>query len=163
MSSEMDYTVPFLRKGAGKTPKDGGCINQIVDWINRLGWSDDPPCEHPVLRDVALIANDSLDDAQRQALLDLAPRLAGTASDDEGLLIALASFCIGYAKDMGLETISDPIALHAAALAADAVADADAGDSFDLLVALLDEYDRITGRTEVKSIDWKPVCEVMYA
>ena len=25
--------VPFIRAGSGRTPSDGGCIMQIVDWI----------------------------------------------------------------------------------------------------------------------------------
>jgi hypothetical protein len=70
--------VPYLIAGSGTSPKDGGCIMQIIDWIDRHGWSDSPPCVHSDLVGWAICANDNLDDAKRQQLLDLAPRLMGT-------------------------------------------------------------------------------------
>jgi hypothetical protein len=36
--------VPWLRSGKGETPADGGCINQVIDWIDRGEWTDTPPC-----------------------------------------------------------------------------------------------------------------------
>jgi hypothetical protein len=85
--------VPWLRKGTGTTPAEGGCILQVVDWVHRGGWTDQPPCVHPVLRRLAVGANDTLDDEGRQRLLDLAPRLIGTASNDGRLSVQLGVFC----------------------------------------------------------------------
>jgi len=88
-----ELSVPWLRSGTGSTPSDGGCIMQVIDWIDRNKWTDRPPCVHPVLAKLAIRANDSLDDKGRQKLLDLAPRLMGTASDDKMLSVKLAVFC----------------------------------------------------------------------
>jgi hypothetical protein len=81
--------VPWLRSGVGKTPGEGGCIMQVIDWIDRQGWTDRPPCVHPLLARVAIQANDALDNDERQQLLDLVPRLMGTANDDRTLGVRL--------------------------------------------------------------------------
>lgn len=81
--------VPWLRSGVGKTPGEGGCIMQVIDWIDRQGWTDRPLCVHPLLARVAIQANDALDDERRQQLLDLVPRLMGTANDDKVLGVRL--------------------------------------------------------------------------
>ena len=86
-------SVPYLRSGTGATPKDGGCVLQIVDWITRHQWTDEPPCVHPVLRKLAIRANDALDDPRRQALLDLIPRLMHTATKDRRVSVGLAVYC----------------------------------------------------------------------
>jgi hypothetical protein len=85
--------VPWLRSGVGRNPQDGGCILQVIDWVDRHQWTDSPPCVHPVLRKLAIYVNDRADDEQRQRLLELAPRLMGTASDDPRLAVLLAAFC----------------------------------------------------------------------
>jgi hypothetical protein len=70
--------VPYLTSGKGSTPAQGGCIMQVVDWVARNGWTDNPPCVHPLLRGVAIAVNDSVMDEQRQRLLDMIPRLINT-------------------------------------------------------------------------------------
>lgn len=92
----MIDSVPWLRSGTGKTPADGGCIMQVIDWIDRHEWSDKPPCVHPVLRELAIGANDRLDNGQRQKLLDLAPRLINTSNCDINITKNLAIFCARY-------------------------------------------------------------------
>lgn len=72
--------VPWLRQGTGHKPSDGGCIMQVVDWIHSGGWTDNPECVHPVFRNMSIVANDYLTDRNRQRLLDLVPRLMGTAT-----------------------------------------------------------------------------------
>ena len=200
--------VPWLRSGTGQTPQDGGCIMQVIDWIDRNEWTDHPPCVHPVIKSLAISANDSLDDVGRQKLLDLAPRMMNTASADKRLAIQLAIFCaervlpifearyadddrpreaIAAARDAAADAAAyaaaaDAAAAYAyAAAAADAAAyaaayaaaaaayayayaaDATAGTSarLDLLIAVLDEYDRLTGRAKVEDLDYAPVCAVM--
>jgi hypothetical protein len=66
---------------------------QVIDWIDNGGWTDHPECVHPVLRRLAISVNDTLDDRGRQRLLDLTPRLIGTASGDKTLAVRLAVFC----------------------------------------------------------------------
>lgn len=80
-----DLQVPWVRSGVGETPAEGGCIMQIADWIYRHEWTDEPPCVHPIVRTLALRANDSLPDDERQQLLDLIPRMMNTASEDKAL------------------------------------------------------------------------------
>ena len=172
--SMSENLVPWLRKGTGDTPKDGGCIMQVVDWINRGKWTDHPPCVHPVIRILAIQVNDSLDDVGRQKLLDLAPRMMNTASDDGDLARKLSIFCAEHvlpifeakypdddrprkaieAAKMGHRDAANA-AYYAAANAANYAA------SFDLLVAVLDEYDRLTNRDKVEALDFAPVCAVM--
>ena len=84
--------VPFLRKGVGAGPQDGGCIMQIVDFIDRNEWTDKPPCVHPVIRELAIYVNDRLPDDERQKLLDLGPRMSGTAGGDDSLTGKLLGF-----------------------------------------------------------------------
>ena len=198
MKNELQ--VPWLRAGTGSTPADGGCIMQVIDWLDRTGWSDSPECVHPVLRVLAIRANDALGDADRQQLLDLAPRLMGTNSDDRVLSVRLAAFCARYvlhifeerypgderprrAIDAAEAWAYCPCEYHAAAAAyaypyttattaaAAAAATANAADAnaadaaaIALLLAVLDEYDRLTGRMEVPAItaeQYAAVCEVM--
>jgi hypothetical protein len=96
MTNTAEPTVPWLRSGTGETPADGGCILQVIDWVDRLEWTDSPPCVHPVLAALAIRANDNMDDRARQQLLGLAPRLMGTASYDPVLAVRLAVFCARY-------------------------------------------------------------------
>ena len=186
----MDLTVPFLRKGIGHTPKQGGCIMQVVDWMNRHEWTDRPPCVHPFIRDVALMANDFLDNKDRQSLLSLASTLSDTRSDDISVDIDLCRFADIYASDNHLgsyycrsnvvkckiremlelqDALCDPRYIRAKGLdviehVCQTIAlDIGGGGMFAFLVAILDEYDRLTGRNvdELEEIDWASVCEVM--
>lgn len=225
--------VPWLRAGEGATPAEGGCIMQVIDWIHRGGWSDHPECVNPTIRELAICANDALNDHDRQELLNLAPRIMGTRTtvtrtvrehaEHERMAIRLAIHVARLllpayekrmpdAKNLGLiidrverwldsgsghdayrchiyaavaATVADDEAhpnqakLYAAgvlALAAtprrpDDVAEAvnfmvsslEAKARLRLLIRTLDEYDRLTGRTEVDELDYSGVCQVMAA
>jgi hypothetical protein len=174
--------VSWLRKGKGKTPADGGCILQVIDWIDRESWTDKPVCVHPVLARLAIYVNDKLDDKGRQRLLDLTPRLMGTANDDHVTTIRLSAFAARrvlfvfeqlYPNDdrprKALEATkawcdepcerTSPAAYYspnAATTAANAAAAA-----MDLLIAVLDEYDRLANRTNIKPIDFTPIVEML--
>ncbi len=89
-------SVPWLRKGKGETPADGGCILQVIDFVNRNEWTDRPPCVHPVIANLAIYVNDALPDGERRKLLDLAPRLIGTASQEKLVSVRLGVFCARY-------------------------------------------------------------------
>lgn len=72
-------SVPFLRKGTGATPTDGGCVMQIVDWVAQHRWTDSPACVHLLIRSYAIGLNDALSDEPRQRLLGLIPKMMNTA------------------------------------------------------------------------------------
>lgn len=84
--------VPWLRHGVGLSPADGGCVLQIIDWIDRTGWTDDPKCVDPVIARLAVQANDALDDEHRQDMLDLVPRIMGTRTVDTVVRFPRISF-----------------------------------------------------------------------
>ena len=65
---------------------------QVIDWIDRNEWTDKPPCVHPVIRELAIYVNDRLPDDERQKLLDLGPRMSGTAGGDDSLTGKLLGF-----------------------------------------------------------------------
>lgn len=215
--------VPFIRSGVGASPADGGCILQVVSWIHNEGWTDDPPCVHPVIRRLAIVANDNLPDGERQKLLDLIPRMMGTASDDHVLSVRLAITCAkvvlpifeekkpdnerprkaiqaaeawcecpceaharqarnaahaanaagAYAADAAAAYNADAAAYsaaHAAHAAANATAAAYSAAHatalagaflYDLLTAVLDEYDLRTGRGAVAPVDLSPVVRML--
>ena len=198
-----ELSVPWLRSGTGSTPAEGGCILQVIDWIDRNQWTDRPVCVHPAIAKVAIRANDTLPDGERQKLLDLAPRIMGTSctGGDKKLSVQLAVFCARqvlhlwedkHPTDMrprkSIEAaeawIENPTeenrqkALEARKDAADAAdaaayaaayayaADAAAADAkgqavYSLLVSLLDEYDRLTGRGSVEAVDLTPAAVAM--
>lgn len=91
--------MPKLRRGAGPTPKDGGCLVQVASYLyDGESWTDRTPCVHPMLREVAIGVNDSVSDHARQGLLEFAPRLIGTRNDDRALERRLVLWCAGYAR-----------------------------------------------------------------
>lgn len=217
--------VPWLREGKGDSPAEGGCIMQVIDWIDRCEWTDEPPCVHPILASIAITANDLSSDRQRQRLLALAPRLMRTDSADPKLVFDLSAFAVERilwlherrVARVGLQAartwsdnpeksrilryleweIKEERSQFQAHMLAFGVLSAVAGiissarrmcdvdearnacywvsrtitlarrcnehvDSLDFLVAMLDEYDRLTGRSKVMAnIDWQPVCKVM--
>lgn len=80
---EAEMAVPFLRSGKGGSPENGGCVMEVASWVVNPGeWTDNPECVHPVIRTLAIHVNDILLDDERQKLLDLIPRMIGTASGD---------------------------------------------------------------------------------
>ena len=216
--------VPWLRRGTGDTPADGGCIMQVIDWVSTNGWTDQPECVHPVIRKAAIAANDELADEYRQKLLDLAPRLMGTNTGGYELTVRLAVWCARRVLRVFEEAVpgdrrprqaieaaeawlngggivGSPIGDHAltaagnyggvlssspaawAARAACHAADsayvsADRtpggiaslsatgaayahGNFYVFLVELLDEYDRLTGRTKTAACDLSSAARAM--
>lgn len=187
MTNEL--AVPFLRSGTGTTPADGGCIMQVIDWLDNAGWTDNPECVHPVFRSLGIHLNDTLPDAERQMLLDLAPRLMGTNTGDGALTRKLLGYlarqvygiydewakrtgyddkgsvlaCIEAAEQGEAARAAEAAWAAEAARAARAAGAAEAAGA-QLLVGCLDEYDRITGRGTVDPIppeSFAAVCEVM--
>ena len=214
-------SVPFLRRGVGSTPAEGGCIMQVVDWIDSQGWSDRPNCVHPVLQKLAVYANDALPVGERQKLLDLTGRLMGTNTGDKEMSVRLAMFvarrvlgvyeekypgddrprkaieaaehwannssknAAAYAASAYAASASSAYAAAAYAASASAAASAYAANAsasaasasaasayaasavsaasagFNLLLDTLDEYDRLSGRTQTCRVDLAPVAEML--
>lgn len=114
--------VPYLSKGLSGTPSLGGCIMQMIDWIERGGWSDKPPSVHPVVRLVAIKVNDWVDSEDRQKLLDLIPRIRHTDTSD---------FSVGMELEKWIYT---------------ALVSGHRRPSVAVLEEMLDVYDHVTGR-----------------
>ena len=90
--------LPILSAGAHSSPKEGACLLEYASYLAGEEWSDSPACTHPVLARMAQVVNDRLPDSERAALLDLLPRLMGTAetgTEDERrwLSVGLAVWC----------------------------------------------------------------------
>lgn len=90
--------MPILSAGAHKSPTEGACVMEMASYLAGEVWSDSPACTHPVLARMAQIVNDRLPDSERGVLLDLLPRLMGTAAtgtneEQRRLSVALAVWC----------------------------------------------------------------------
>lgn len=145
--------VPFIRRGKGNDPSDGGCILQIVDWVSTGGWTDSPKCVLPAIQGVAIHLNDNLDDHERQKLLDLVPRLMNTNVSGVNKKIEDAAARYNerwYGPDWKnnpwarTENPNPPL-----------------GAIWELLLEMLDIVDQHLERTEHEPIDLTDVCAVM--
>ena len=90
--------MPILSAGAHESPAEGACVMEMASYLAGEEWSDSPACTHPVLARMAQVVNDRLPDEERGALLDLLPRLMGTAAtgtpdDRYRLSVALSVWC----------------------------------------------------------------------
>jgi len=136
---------------------------QVIDWIHRNEWTDYPPCVHPTIRAMAINFNDSAFYEERQQLLDLAPRIMGTQTKDQKVHRQLATFVIENLLDEEEKTNHrfhprpkywNNDALHYVGSYAPC--------DLHSLMEVLDEFDRITGRTaDPEPIDWAPICQAM--
>ena len=75
----MQEPLPRLAKGRHKIAGHEACVMELVSFLNEEEWSDHPHCVQPVLAAAARAINDRVSDQGRERLLELAPRLAGTA------------------------------------------------------------------------------------
>jgi hypothetical protein len=78
----MQEPLPRLTRGRHKAAGHEACVMELVSFLNEEEWSDHPHCVQPVLAAAARAVNDRVSDQGRQRLVDLAPRLAGTAKAD---------------------------------------------------------------------------------
>jgi hypothetical protein len=78
----MQEPLPRLARGRHKAAGHEACVMELVSFLNEEEWSDHPHCVQPVLAAAARAVNDRVSDEGRQRLVDLAPRLAGTAKAD---------------------------------------------------------------------------------
>lgn len=182
MTMTVPDDLPDLTTGTGRSPATGGCLMQVITWLDSGQWHDHPDCVHPVLRSLGIRVNDNVSRPARRRLWLLVPRLTGTAIADpaasRGVSIALAAWAaetvLPLIKDTGRHEIAagriqrarawlqdgtKPAAAAAAwaAAAADAAAWAAADAAKDeamikFLTDMIGEYDRVTGRQAVAVI-----------
>jgi len=68
-----------LSQGAHSSLEEGACALELISYVTREPWSDHPACVCPVLGAFFRAWNDSLPDADRNAIIKpLLPRLIGT-------------------------------------------------------------------------------------
>ena len=95
----MQEPLPRLAKGRHKAAGHEACVMELVSFLNEEEWSDHPHCVQPVLAAAARAVNDRVSDEGRQRLVDLAPRLAGTAKADWLVGARLVVLCTEAALD----------------------------------------------------------------
>jgi hypothetical protein len=74
------HSPQFLTVGTHLAPDDGACLMELVSRLAGQPWSDAPPTTLPLLAHLGRLVNDAMTEAGRQALVPLAPRLAGLSS-----------------------------------------------------------------------------------
>lgn len=168
MTPEVPDYVPILVKGLSPDPKQGGCVVQIANWLYDPGlWTDEPVCVDEVLAEKAIWINDAVDDELRRQIALLAPRLSGTnLSHTCGVrVLTSCSHCLTTeALNQWIHTHPHPFVFVPGAKPDDSKYKAGdhlvwtiaaptlqftgtQQDGIDWLTALIDEYDRVTGRT----------------
>lgn len=129
--------MPILSAGYHGNPSEGACVMELCSYLAGEEWSGWPTCTHPVLAVWAQNVNDELSDQNRHLILSRLPRLMNSAAecglDEEPLDSNLADALRGWAGS------------HSGMLAIDG----SDGRRLRFLDGLLDEYDRLTGRTDV--------------
>lgn len=173
-----DY-LPVLVKGASPDPKSGGCLVQVANWLaDPSVWSDEAICVHPDLVHPAIRVNDLVDDEHRRQLALLAPRLSDTRKFAVGVIgdsrvwevsEGLCGWMVAHPrpwhthpvhstytdlKNGYTQTIHLP-RTHLCAPQDEAIA---------WLAALIDEFDRLTGRhtAPLPAARWAEVKELLH-
>lgn len=76
-----DYAIK-LSRGSHYSPESGMCVMECVAYIAGEAHTDVPECADHNLGHLAIMLNDSARDEQRQRLLPLVLRLAGSKTED---------------------------------------------------------------------------------
>lgn len=173
MTAVPDY-VPMLIKGKGATPKDGGCLVQIANWLEDSDtWTDEPLCVHPVIAYWAVYANDMADNEHRHRLALLAPRLAGTKIADPVVEDTITLLLRRYVEDNPLPKIrvagglvwkkkGDGVA--EGVIDVNTIVAADQDQLYPWLEGILDYYDFLTGRNSRELLseqEWLEIKELV--
>lgn len=76
-------SLPPLRRGVGESPRSGGCLMQVTNYLATGLWTDGPARNvAPPLSGIAIQVNDEVCDDHRQQLWPFVPRLMKTYDDD---------------------------------------------------------------------------------
>ena len=119
--------MPVLSAGAHKNPSEGACVMEYVSLLAGESWSDTPSCTHPALARAAQVLNDKISDNDRYLLVPLIGRLFGTDNQSKEISVGLARW-----------------------FAADAATNA--AFMVNFLSKAIDEYDRLSGRTNHRAM-----------
>lgn len=155
--------MPVLSAGPHANPSEGACVMEMVSYLAGEEWTDSPACTHPALSGAAQAVNDSLSDSRRHELIPLIGRLIGTAptgthAERKALCVALMNWALILPESPGslgrrivlievTEARSATEVLEFVNRATHYIA-WQAADKVAFLTGLLDEYDRLTRRTE---------------
>ena len=171
MTEVPDY-VPLLVRGVTSTPKDGGCLVQIANWLaDPHTWTDEPVWVEPILAECATRVNDAVDDQSRHRLALLAPRLAGTVITDSTTALEVSIRLAQWAKahPIPVKVVCGGVAehwegesLHIQLLSPKLAADGPTAHQW--LTDLIDHYEQITNINtppHIPSRKWLELKELM--
>lgn len=157
--------MPVLSAGTHENPSEGACVMEMVSFLAGEPFSDAPLCTDPTLAAYARAINDSLTDEERPLLVPLIGRLLGT-NEGNGIIIfgrafgdvvdfrpAIRKFLLAAGADT-LACIIESGSIAGPYLYSHAVSmRLELGEHrVALLSALIDEYDRVTGRTQHRQL-----------
>lgn len=139
-------------------PGDGrACVMEYVALLAGEPWSDGPECTHPALAGVARTINDTIGDDRRHLLVPFIGRLFGTQEPVDLTPWMDAYQVVGHFRD-GTDSMRggenchwDPEDLFDVGLRAGWQAE-DSVDPLGYFSAIIDEYDRLTGRREHRRV-----------
>lgn len=167
--------LPTLSKDSHK-PGDGkACVMEYVALLAGEEWTDTPKCTHPVLAHMAQLVNDKMADENRHLLVPLIGRLFGTSETDttDGQDVEYMLGLWGQRSIRDLDTdaarwaamagtttgvLHYVVWAHTSLLKFDVSCDLAVGRNkrdrlmVKFLSDLIDEYDRLTGRTERREL-----------
>lgn len=143
-------SMPTLSADSHKPGSGKACVMEYVSLLAGEEWSDAPRCTHPLLASAAQSVNDKLRDDERHVLVPLIGRLFGAAVEVDLYPWLKAFQYVGQMRpgeSAGTECHHELGGKILAGWCA-----TDALDSVGFLVAMLDEYDRLSGRTERREL-----------
>ncbi len=132
--------MPVLEAGSQQGAREGACVMEYVSILAGERFSDRPPCTSSTIAHVARITNDFLRDENRHLLVPLIHRLVNTRV--AWVELKLISWTMAQQTRRNKYT-SDS---HPQNFFVEVMDQAREG-KVDLLVGILDEFDRLTGRT----------------
>lgn len=146
----------MLRAGATKNPQLGGCLVQIANWLaDPTIWTDKPAHVHPVLAAWAIKINDVVclfgTNENRGELALLAPRLTGTGKTGR---YEMSYFF--QEEELNLWLTENPFPF----IIWPTIAQVDMTEGITWLSALLDVFDRVTGRARTPELSPERWAEV---
>lgn len=150
--------MPTLSWGAHAPTEGKACVMEYVSLLAGEQWSDHPECTHPALAAFARHLNDRLEDEHRHVLVPLIGRLLGTDEHSITISTAIANAQVMHPR------YGDYMATVKVLAEGKCSCGADHGDSYtneykmkseeasvvgvEILTAMIDAYDKATGRTE---------------
>jgi hypothetical protein len=164
----------MLIKGKGATPKDGGCLVQIANWLaDPTTWTDEGLCVYPLLAKWAIWANDVADNEHRHQLALLAPRLSGTRLEqplhEEAMDVLLRQYLQDHRAPVcpssgGLAWTVNDDGVKTACIDLGTIMVVDQDGIYGWLEGIIDYYDYLTGRNSRELLseqEWLEIKELV--